>query len=475
MVLIKARDGYYMAYAIGTALDAWDNSQGAIVVGELNALDWFHHASITHTKPKYKNINPMTASHYPKRIQIGRTIGRLATTHYFQTAILTYAAMGACTTAGNGAEITTVLCLAKALCVAESTFHFFVSDGSEAQTHWYIWLNVAGTDSDPVEDGDPIEANISGATTATDVAAIIAPLINAKGDVAAGNVAGLITITNAQNGAVIDCSSSEGLDTGFTISITTQGTSTHTITKATDEAPVYLAFHYEKEGTTAHRRKDTLGFIPSMLEITVAENVPIAMQTYTGQFAFTGAGSDLAQPTRHSQALLAPLSWYDYKNSSGASEFLYNGGAINVDIVEIAMRFGWTDVLFGAYDQTRHPRNGLVVPPFVGEVDLGVRITDAAGTDINTIADLRAVASAEGAAEYAGDLDFIADFYRSATIYNKYTWDKMMIAPDSYEEIFQSEGEWFDGARFTLKFLDETSSLANIEKGPLSKKYYEND
>jgi len=476
MVLIKARDGYYMAFAIGGDLTAWRNADAALIVTELNALDWFISANITHTKPKTKNINPMTASHYPKRVQTGRKLGRLSTKHYLQTGIFTYAVLGACTTAGNGAEITTVLCLAKALCVAESTFHFWVSDGAEAQTEYYVWLNVAGTDSDPTETGTAIEADISGIDTAIEVAEVIDNLIAAKADVGAENSGtATVTITNAQNGAVKDCCSSEGLDTGFTISVTTQGTSTHTITKATDETPINIAFHYEKEGTTDSRRKDMLGPVPHYLDISVSEKAPIAKQTYNAGFALTVAGSDLAQPAAYTQKNLPLLTWYNYKNSSGASAFTYNSGAIDVDIVSIDMHIGWMEPLFGTYDGTGYPTNGLVRPPVDSYVTLGVRITDAAGTALNTISDLRAVASSEGAAEYAGDIDFIADFYRDATQFLKFTWADMYIDPDSYEEVFQEEGNWFDGVTFTLRFKDETSSVATLEKNSIDKTYYEND
>lgn len=474
MVIYLARDGYYMAYAIGGDLTAWRNADAALIVTELNALDWFISASVTHTKPRTINVNPMTAGHYPKRVQTGRQIGRIASTHFLQTGILSFAVMGACTGLGNGAEITTVLCLAKVDCVENSTFHFWVTDGSEASTEYYVWIEK-GTGADPSETGTAIEADISGATTATDVAVIIAGIINAKGDVGAGNVAGLITITNAQNGAVTDCSSSEGLDTEFAITVTTQGTSTHPITKATSETPINIAFHFEKEGTTANRRKDCLGPVPRLLDISVSEVNPIARQTYNCDFAFTGAGGNLAQPTPHKQSNLPPLTWYNYKNSSGASEFTYNGGAINADIVDIVMHINWSDILFGVYDATGYPTNGLIRPPFMSSIDLGVRITDAGGTSLDTISDLRAVESSEGAAEYAGDLDFIADFYIGADQYLKFTWDKMYIDPESYEEVFQEEGEWFDGRRFTLKFLDENSSVAIAEINSLDKTYYEND
>jgi hypothetical protein len=347
MVLIKARDGYYGAYAIGTDLTAWDNAQVKLAVAELNAMDWLISANIDHTKVITKNINPMTASHYPKRIDIGRKLGSIATTHFLQTGILTYAVMGACSTVGGG---------------------------------------------------DPY---------------------------------------------------------------------THTITKATSEAPISFAFHYEKEGSNDSRRKDMVGFVPRALDIYVSERNTIATQTYTGNFACTVAADDLAQPTALTQAAQPPYTWFNYKSSSGASAFTYNTGAINVDIVDVHIHFGWLGSLFGTYDANYYPTNGLVKPPFEAYVDLGVRLTDASDTALDTISDL-----AHGS--YAGDLDYIADFYVGANDYLKYTFDKMYINPESYQEVFPEEGDWFDGVRFRLDFLNENSSLAIEEKNSLSAVYYEN-
>lgn len=342
-----ARDGYYMAFGCGTDLgDVWDNAQAALVVGELNAMDWFVSASVQHTKPKTVSINPMTATHYPKRLQVGRDIGRLVTTHYLQTGILTGNTMG-----------------------------------------------------------------------------------------------GMSTVEATPN--------------------------VHTITKDTNETPTSLAFHVEKEGTTADRRKDMMGVIPIGLDIGVSEPNPIAKQTYTGEFSFTGAGSDLAQPTALTQPTHEPYNWYHYRDTNSSSEFKYNGGAINVSIIGFEQHIGWFDRLFGQYDLSGYPRNGLTIPPFAASIDVNVRISDAGGTDINTIAD-----TVHGS--YAGDLDFIADFYESATRYLKYTWDKMFIVPDSYQEVFQDEGAWFDGAQFKLAFLDENSSLAVEEKNALNNDYYLN-
>lgn len=348
MVEYLARDDYQISFACGSDLTDFDNAQAALIVGELNAMDWFVGASVKHTKPKTMNINPLAATHYPKRIQVGRDLGRITTTHYLQTGILT--------------------------------------------------------------------ANVMGGVSTTE---------------ATPNI--------------------------------------HAITKDTNETPLKLAFHIEKEGTNAQRRKDLLGFVPRGLDISCSEREgeTLAKQIYIGDFAFTGAGGNLAQPTEFTQATHAPYTWFHYRNGSSASEFKYNSGAINVSIMAFTMHIGWANTLFGLFDANAYPNNGITVPPFDAYVDLDVKISDAGGTDINTIAD-----TVHGS--YAGDLDIIIDFYESATRYLKYTWDKMYIVPDSYEEVFQEEGNWYDGARFRLAFLDENSSLAVEEKNALNNDYYLN-
>ena len=115
------------------------------------------------------------------------------------------------------AEITTVTCLAKIDCTESSSLHFFVDDGAGGEDEFYIWINK-GSGSDPTETGTAIECDISGATSSTDVAAIIDLLIDAKANVGCANAAAVLPIINANNGNVTNAS--EGtVPTGFTISI----------------------------------------------------------------------------------------------------------------------------------------------------------------------------------------------------------------------------------------------------------------
>ena len=349
--IYMARDGYFIVYAIGpnaAGLTEWDNAQAALVVGEIKSLDWFIGASIRHTKPKSMTINPMTSGHIPKRITIGRELGKISTTHFLQTGILSYMVMG----------------------------------------------------------------------TATAVAA------NAERD----------------------------------------------ITKDTDELPLWVAFHLEKEGTAANRRADVMGIVPNKLTIEVSERAPIARQTYTGEFSYSNiAGANLAQPTAFVQATHPPYTWYNYKSGSGASTILYNTGAINIEIIGIKIVFGWSGTLFGTYDGNGYPNTGLYTPPFTTRVTLECLRKDAAGTDIEAISDLDHESYAG-----TGEVNLIVDFYDSATRYLKYTFTDMYVDPESFEETFVSEGDWFDGVRFDLVFKNETSSLAIKTKDPLADTYYTN-
>lgn len=105
----------------------------------------------------------------------------------------------------NRAGCCTITCDTKNNTTAEATFHFFVADGSGGETEYYLWMNVAGTDSDPVESGTAIECDISGIGTAIEVAEVIDGLINALTDVACDNGGtAALPIINANAGSVTD-------------------------------------------------------------------------------------------------------------------------------------------------------------------------------------------------------------------------------------------------------------------------------
>ena len=204
---IYSIDKAYISYAIGTSLTAWRNGDAVLVAGELQAtdiLDALKSISVDYTDPETEEVGHMSASQYKTRITTGKQIGKMVLPAFLQTGVLLYATLGTSVSVDTVAEITTVLCTTKALSVENSTFHFWVSDGAGATTEYYCWINK-GTGADPTETGTAIECDISGATTAIDVAEVIDGLIHAKPDVGAENGGtATITITNDQAGGVPD-------------------------------------------------------------------------------------------------------------------------------------------------------------------------------------------------------------------------------------------------------------------------------
>ena len=287
---IYSIDKAYLSYAIGTDLSAFRNADAALTASELQAtdvLDALKNISVDYTDPETEEIGHMSASHYKTRITTGFAIGKVLFPAFLQTGVLLYATLGGCTSSDAVAEITTILCNTKALSVENSTFHFWVSDGAGAETEYYCWINK-GTGADPTETGTAIECDISGATTAIDVAEVIDGLIDAKANVSAENGGtATITITNDQLGGVRDCSSSEGTDTGYTITITTQGSTTHAISLNTSQTPINLAFHFEKELAGKDVRYDFLGYMPDYWRLICGDDRSSwrARQEFGGSFA----------------------------------------------------------------------------------------------------------------------------------------------------------------------------------------------
>lgn len=112
-------------------------------------------------------------------------------------------------------ETSTVTALAKADCVESSSFHW-----TSGATTFYIWLNK-GSGVDPTHASETgVEADISGSTTANDVAEVIKDLIHAQAGVGCTQTSGVMTIVNDAAGDVADTVDE---DTTFVIATTTQG------------------------------------------------------------------------------------------------------------------------------------------------------------------------------------------------------------------------------------------------------------
>jgi hypothetical protein len=125
------------------------------------------------------------------------------------------------------AEVTTVTCTAKSAIDASEYFLLYGMGSDFEENAYHVWIDKAGSDSEPSGlSSTGLECDISGVSSAADVAGVVAGVINGQTDFSASVTSGsTITITNAVRGSVTDASD---VNTGFTISTSTQGVGTKT-------------------------------------------------------------------------------------------------------------------------------------------------------------------------------------------------------------------------------------------------------
>ena len=461
---IYSPENAYIAYAIGLDLSDWINGKAVIVVGELQALDKIdlrQNIAIDYTDPETDKTGHMSNSQYAVRYSTGKKRGKVILPMFLQSGVPLYGLLGACTSTDSVAEITTVLCTTKLLSVENSTFHFFVADGAGAQTEYYCWINK-GTGADPTETGTAIECDISGATTATDVAEVIDGLIDAKGDVSAANVAALLTITNDQLGGVTDCSSSEGTSTGYTITITTQGATTHVITLASSQTPISLGLHFEKELTGQDIRYDFLGFMPDYWRLYCGDDKARwkARQDWGLNFAYARAsGGDLAEPTKLPEKI---FEWNDLKHASGIFTIKYDGTELEFTQKGLDLTITRSKPLWGVKDAIGYPSEAFISGVVIDFLIDGY----LTGDNVRT---LMAIAPEDYSAT---GLDVVLKFYKTTNNEWGITLNNLYLMPD---KTILNEIDWYERKTLNLVVLDTTTSVVGSVEDRQNKTYYEND
>ncbi len=462
---IYSTDKAYISYAIGKELTAWRNGDAVLIAADLlkatDKIDAQQSISVDYTDPETEETGHLSSSQYKVRHTTVHQIGKVVLPMFLQTGVPLYATLGGCASVDTVAEITTVLCVAQTDCVENSTFHFFVSDGAGAQTEYYVWINK-GTGADPTETGTAIEANISASTTAIDVAGVIAPLINAKADVGAANGGtATVTITNAQAGGVTDCSSSEGTSTGFTILITTQGSTTHAITLASSQTPISYAFHFEKELDSEDDRYDFLGFMPEHWKLVVGDDSARAKarQELSALFAYSRASAgDLAEPTKDETPI---FEWSDLKHASGVLTAKYNGTDLEFTIRALDLTISRTNPLWGVRDGD-YPSEAFIA-------GVGLELLLEGNLTGNNVRSLMATAPED----YAGTgLDVEIKFYKDTSNEWGISLGNLYLVPD---ETVMNEVDWYERKTLRLIPIDTTTTVSSSVEDRKNKTYYEND
>jgi hypothetical protein len=123
-------------------------------------------------------------------------------------------------------EVTTVVCETQANIDAQEYFLLYGMGSDFEENSYHVWFNKGGSDADPAPSGSTgIECNISGATSASDVGAIVVTQVGGNADFGASNNSGTVTITNAVRGSVTDASN-VNIGGSFSVTTSTAGTGT---------------------------------------------------------------------------------------------------------------------------------------------------------------------------------------------------------------------------------------------------------
>ena len=118
-------------------------------------------------------------------------------------------------------EVFTVKCLSFAATTSGTYFVYY--DSEAAPTGYYVWLDKNGdgtTDKPTVATLTEAVCNISGATTADDIATIVAGVINGLAGTGASATTDTVTATMATKGDPVDVAD---VDTGYTFVVTENG------------------------------------------------------------------------------------------------------------------------------------------------------------------------------------------------------------------------------------------------------------
>lgn len=116
------------------------------------------------------------------------------------------------------AEKTSITCLADSAGSLDGKY-FTIKSANDA-TSYYVWLDVDAGGNDPLASGTAIPVSISSNDSAEDVAAAVAAALEANADFTAYTNSAEVVVINAAVGPSTDAADS---DTGFSISVLTQG------------------------------------------------------------------------------------------------------------------------------------------------------------------------------------------------------------------------------------------------------------
>jgi len=242
---------------------------------------------------------------------------------------------------------------------------------------------------------------------------------------------------------------------------TTTGSYTHTMSLASSQTPISFAAHFKKIMSSQNIEYDFLGFMPDSWRLTCGDDPGrwVARQVLMTKFALSqSSAGDIAEP---SKMTLSKYEWSDLQHASGALTAKYDGTDLEFEIKGVDAFIKRTKPLWGARDADGFPGTASIAG-IQGIIKLDGYLS---GDNVRTV-------MATKPASYAGDLDVVIKFYKSATRYYQITLDKMYLKPD--KDIL-NETDWYEKKTLEFYFMGSSSSIVPIVVDTLDKTYYEND
>jgi hypothetical protein len=267
-------------------------------------------------------------------------------------------ATGATSSAGTQAAIQVITCGATSTISQGDYFLIYCIDGSGHVICNAVWFDIdaAGTGAPSITGATNIEVDITTGLTAGEVGDALQAKMDAEGNYGAtDDNAGVVTITNAANGAVPKAYDSGAAPTAFTFSVTTYGASTQTVTEATTTTLQSFGLHIECNNATDTEDivVDLHGCIVKGYEVnidyankTIKESVTIGCPYYT-----IGAISTNPPPKR----TINPHLWQDVVEVASTQHLIMLGTTdktpkiVNKAALKIENEVDWQPEIGTAY------------------------------------------------------------------------------------------------------------------------------
>jgi len=175
-----------------------------------------------------------------------------------QTLELLSYAIGQATTSHVRAMVQKITCVDESGNISQGDY--FLIDGIDSSgdvKHFAVWMDTAGDGSTGkptitgINASNVLAANLSGSTpnsTASQVASAITTVLNAQSEFSVSSNNEVITVTNANNGAVLPARNGAS-SPNFTYSIDTWGVSSHSISEYTGYNLESFTMHFEQRNS----------------------------------------------------------------------------------------------------------------------------------------------------------------------------------------------------------------------------------